>query len=95
MAVVVVGGGGKDAIVAAAINCCHSQRCHHQHPWLNPTTAAIDNDRYCRHQQRPLSPPSTITIATATQSTTTTARSQLSLFVLDGGNGGLLPHSRR
>jgi hypothetical protein len=45
MAVVVVGGVGKDAIVAAAINRRHSRRCRHGHRRLNPTAAAIDNDR--------------------------------------------------
>ena len=41
----------------------------------------------CCHQQRPLSPPLTTTISAATHSTTMTARSQRSSFVIDGGNG--------
>jgi hypothetical protein len=45
--VVIVEDGGKDAIDAAIINRHHCQRCRH---WLNPTTAAVDNDRY-PHQQ--------------------------------------------
>jgi hypothetical protein len=49
MAVIVMGGIIKDAIVASAINHCHSQRCHHWRRWLNPTAAAINNDRYCCH----------------------------------------------
>jgi hypothetical protein len=47
MAVVVLGVGGKDAIVAAAINRRNSQQHHYGHRWLNPTTTAINNDRYC------------------------------------------------
>jgi hypothetical protein len=56
MAVVVVGGVGKDAIVATAINRRHSQRRRHRHRRLNPTAAAIDNDRYrrCRRSPSPL-----------------------------------------
>jgi hypothetical protein len=34
------------------------------------------------------------TIAAATQLTSTTTRSQRSLFVINGGNGGLQPHSQ-
>jgi hypothetical protein len=48
MAVVVVGGIGKDAIIAAAINRRHRRQCRHQRRWLNPTTAAVDNDCYRR-----------------------------------------------
>ena len=46
MAVVVVGRVCKDVIITAAINCCHSQQCHHWRRWLNPTAAAVDNDRW-------------------------------------------------
>jgi hypothetical protein len=49
-AVTVKISGGKDAIVAAAINCRHSQQCCHQSRQINPIVAAIDNNRYCRHQ---------------------------------------------
>jgi hypothetical protein len=49
MVVIVVIAGGKDAIVAAAINHRHSQRHRHlRWYWLNPNTAAINNDRYHR-----------------------------------------------
>jgi hypothetical protein len=53
MAVIVVGGVGKDAIVATAINFCHSQRRRHWCRWLNPTAAAVNNNRYCRRQRLP------------------------------------------
>ncbi len=56
-AVVVVGGGGKDAILAAAINHHHHQQCRHWHRWLNPTAAAVDNDRYRCRRQLPLPMP--------------------------------------
>ncbi len=52
--VVVVGGVGKDAIVPAAINPRHSRQRRHRRHRLNPTAAAIDNNRYCRHQRLPL-----------------------------------------
>jgi hypothetical protein len=53
MAVVVIGGISKDTIVAAAINCRHSQQCRLQYCWLNPTATAIDNDHYLRRQGLP------------------------------------------
>jgi hypothetical protein len=47
--IIVVIAGGKEAIVAAAINRCHSQRCRHWSRQLNPIVASIDNDCYrCR-----------------------------------------------
>jgi hypothetical protein len=52
-AVIVVGGIGKDPIVAAAIYCRHSQQCRHWRRQLNLTTAAVNNDRYCRRQRLP------------------------------------------
>jgi hypothetical protein len=54
MAVIVVGGVGKDAIIAAAINRRHSQQRHHWSRRLNPTTATIDNERYCHRKLLPL-----------------------------------------
>jgi hypothetical protein len=47
--VIVMGGSGKDAIIAAAINQRHCQQCHHWRCQLNPTAAAINDDRYCCH----------------------------------------------
>jgi hypothetical protein len=54
MAVVVVGGVGKDAIVAAAINHCHSRQCQQRHHWLNPTATAVDNALIFRRRRPPL-----------------------------------------
>jgi hypothetical protein len=51
--VVIVGVGGKDAIFGTTINGCHTQQRRHWHCWLNPTTVAINDDRYCRRQQLP------------------------------------------
>jgi hypothetical protein len=54
MVVIVVISGGKDTIVAAAINCRHSQRPRHWSCQINPIVAAVDNDRYRCCQQPPL-----------------------------------------
>jgi hypothetical protein len=55
----------------------------------------LAQSHYRHHQQQPLLPLLMTTIAAATQLTAMTIGSQRLVFVVNGGNGGPLPHSRQ
>jgi hypothetical protein len=62
---------------------------------MMPPLTPLAQSHCRRRQQWLLSPPSTITIAAATQLTMMTARSQQLLFVINGGNVGHRQWKRR